>query len=109
MSEAVDEGVVPKGGPCSQRRFTVRGRVQGVGFRWWTQREACARNLVGSVWNRDDGAVEIVAGGEAFSLEAFADRLREGPPAARVDAIDVQTVVTACTPLPTSFEIVRTP
>ncbi len=109
MSEAVDGGVVPKGGLCPQRRFTVRGRVQGVGFRWWTQREACARNLVGSVWNRDDGAVEVVAGGAASSLDAFADRLREGPPGARVDAIDVQTVVPGSIPLPPSFQIVRTP
>ena len=109
MSEAVDGSVVPMGGLCPQRRFTVRGRVQGVGFRWWTQREACARNLVGSVWNRDDGAVEIVAGGEAFFLDAFAERLREGPPAARVEVIEVEPVVPGSISVPTSFEIVRTP
>ena len=70
--------VVPAWSMFPVRRFVVRGRVQGVGFRWWTQREACARDLVGWVRNQRDGSVEIIAGGNSFPLDEFSERLHRG-------------------------------
>jgi acylphosphatase len=66
------------------RRFVVRGRVQGVGFRYFVIREASRLALVGWTRNLPDGAVEVLASGEEASLEALQRRLGEGPPAARV-------------------------
>lgn len=65
----------------------VRGRVQGVGFRFFVIRSAAELGLTGWVANLPDGAVRCVAEGDPASLEAFADRLRAGPAAALVDAV----------------------
>ena len=73
---------------ASSYRFVVSGRVQGVGFRYWAASEARAHGLSGWVRNRADGCVEGVACGEAANLEQFRERLRRGPPAARVEAVD---------------------
>ena len=70
-------------------RLTARitGRVQGVGFRWWVQRQAEALSLVGWVMNADDErSVELVAEGDAEALDELARRLEIGPPGARVDS-----------------------
>jgi len=71
------------------RHIQVRGRVQGVGFRAWT--EATARRLALSGWvrNRADGSVEIEAAGTAAALSTFVDGLNDGPPLARVTAVEV--------------------
>ena len=71
-----------------QRGFRVRGRVQGVGFRWWTRRRASDLSLRGTVRNRADGSVEIHAAGEPDMLEAFAAELEVGPLGARVEGVD---------------------
>ncbi len=71
------------------RRLVVRGRVQGVSYRWWTLGEAKALGLSGWVRNRMDGSVEIVARGPAKAVDELARRCRSGPPAARVDAVEV--------------------
>jgi len=71
-------------------RIRVHGRVQGVWFRDWTIREAHRRDVDGWVRNRRDGTVEVLAAGEAEAVEALIERLREGPPKARVDRLDVQ-------------------
>ncbi len=71
-----------------QRGFRVRGRVQGVGFRWWTRRRASDLGLRGTVRNRPDGSVEIHAAGEPDMLEAFAAELEVGPLGARVEGVD---------------------
>ncbi len=64
---------------------TLRGRVQGVGYRAWCAREASARGLLGWVRNRRSGAVEaVIAGGKAEVL-AMVTALRAGPEGARVD------------------------
>ena len=68
----------------------ISGRVQGVGFRFALHREAVARGLAGWVRNRRDGTVEAVLQGEAAQVEAVRAWARRGPPAARVDRIDVQ-------------------
>jgi acylphosphatase len=67
------------------RRFVVRGRVQGVGFRYFVREYAQIEGLHGWVTNRADGAVEVFAEGERESLRRFEMQLRKGPPAARVD------------------------
>ena len=71
-----------------QQGFSVRGRVQGVGFRWWTQRTGSELGLVGAVWNRPDGAVEVHVIGPANAVEAFATELGQGPQGAHVDGLE---------------------
>jgi len=73
----------------SARRFLVRGRVQGVGFRWFVEREAHMLQIAGWVRNNPDGAVEILAQGTRDQLAGLHSRLREGPRAARVDDVEV--------------------
>ncbi|MGB9236655.1 MAG: acylphosphatase [Terriglobales bacterium] len=71
------------------RRFLVRGRVQGVGFRWFVEREAHMLRIAGWVRNHPDGTVEVLAQGTREQLAGLHSRLREGPRAARVDNIEV--------------------
>ena len=66
----------------------VQGVVQGVNFRYYTNRQAHALGVTGWVANRWDDAVEIVAEGTRAQLEALLDWLRHGPPSATVT--DVQ-------------------
>ena len=85
-----------------QHGFRVHGRVQGVGFRWWTRRRASDLGLRGTVRNRPDGSVEVHAAGEPETLRAFAAELAVGPPMARVDGVDG---LPSGENLPTGFEI----
>ncbi len=71
------------------RCFLVRGRVQGVGFRWFVEREAHILKIAGWVRNNPDGTVEILAQGTRDQLAGLHSRLREGPRAARIDDVDV--------------------
>jgi acylphosphatase len=71
------------------RRVMIRGRVQGVGFRAWTDDEARARALEGWVRNRRDGSVEAVFAGPPDTVADMVAACRRGPPLARVDAVDV--------------------
>jgi acylphosphatase len=68
--------------------FIVRGRVQGVGFRWWTNREAERLGIVGTVRNLPDGSVEVMARGTADALQRFERALRRGPPMSQVDFLE---------------------
>jgi acylphosphatase len=70
------------------RRFVVRGRVQGVGFRWFVEREAHILGISGWVRNNADGGVEVLAQGTRDQLSGLRSRLREGPRAARVDGVE---------------------
>ena len=70
------------------RRFLVRGRVQGVGFRWFAEREAHILQVAGWVRNNSDGSVEVLAMGTREQLSGMRSRLREGPRAARVDDVE---------------------
>ena len=72
------------------RRYVVTGRVQGVGFRWYVEREARALGLGGWVRNRADGSVEVLAAGSNQQLNALYDRLKAGPRASRVDNVEVE-------------------
>jgi acylphosphatase len=68
--------------------LVVSGRVQGVGYRWFARGAGRELGLAGRVRNLPDGRVDIRVAGEPERLAAFIDRLREGPPASRVTAID---------------------
>ena len=72
------------------RRFTVRGDVQGVGFRWAARQEAMRLGLVGTVRNRRDGAVEAEAQGGSDDVQRFADWLSHGPRWARVTEVTTE-------------------
>jgi len=71
------------------RNYIVRGRVQGVGFRWFVEREARTLGIAGWVRNRMDGTVEVLAMGTREQLSQLHSHLRQGPRAARVDDVDV--------------------
>ena len=75
------------------RRYVVSGRVQGVGFRYFTQAIAARENLHGWVRNLPDGRVEAAAEGEADAMERFEHALRHGPPGARVEHVEVEHTV----------------
>ena len=68
----------------------IRGRVQGVGYRAWTEYTALDHGLEGWVRNRRDGSVEAVFAGPAEVVAAMIEACRRGPPGARVEAIDQQ-------------------
>ena len=74
------------------RRYVLSGRVQGVGFRYFTQDAARREGLNGYVLNRDDGSVEAVAEGEAESLERFERALRRGPSKSRVEHVLIDEI-----------------
>ncbi len=72
----------------THRYVLVRGRVQGVGYRAWTERAALSRGLQGWVRNRRDGAVEAVFIGSEEAVSVMVAACRRGPPGARVEALD---------------------
>jgi len=70
-------------------RVLIRGLVQGVGFRYFTERAARHLALRGWVRNLADGRVETVAAGSEDDIAAFVSQLRQGPAAGRVEALEV--------------------
>ena len=70
------------------RHVVIRGRVQGVGYRMWTEQAARARSLAGWVRNRRDGSVEAVFAGPAEAVDAMIEACRRGPLPAHVDVLD---------------------
>jgi acylphosphatase len=85
--------------------FHVTGLVQGVGFRWWTQRHAQRLDLRGSVRNLRDGSVEVRVSGPAESVGKLQDLLRRGPAGAQVDSLIETPAGTEELPYP--FQIAR--
>jgi acylphosphatase len=69
------------------RYYVVKGRVQGVGFRWLVHREAGARGLKGWVRNAESGEVEIMVAGSADKLAELRSVLQRGSRGSRVDAV----------------------
>ena len=70
------------------RCYRVTGRVQGVGFRWWTRKAARALGLVGRVRNEPDGSVRVRAAGPSEALNELEGQLGQGPVMARVGAVE---------------------
>lgn len=81
MSERDTEGE-------ERRAYRITGRVQGVGFRWWTRSRAAELGLGGHVRNRRDGSVELHVVGPPEAVEQMEAAVRRGPPSARVDGIE---------------------
>jgi acylphosphatase len=73
--------------------FLIQGRVQGVGFRWFVQREAAELELRGWVRNTEDGHVEVLATGEPADLDELRASLKRGPRCSRVDRVIEHTLV----------------
>ncbi len=71
-----------------RRGYRVVGRVQGVGFRWWTQRHATELGLRGIVRNRPDGSVEVQASGSMEQLQSLERGLRMGPAVSQVESVE---------------------
>ncbi len=94
-----------EGGAMKRVTIVVRGDVQGVGFRFATQDTARALGLRGWVRNRADGAVELVAEGDASAVERLLAWCRKGPRTARVEGVDVKE--SAATGEFSGFEIRR--
>ena len=69
------------------RQVTIRGRVQGVGYRAWVEYEAVARGLEGWVRNRRDGSVEAVFVGPEDVVTGMIAACRRGPSSAHVDTV----------------------
>ncbi|HEX6694938.1 MAG TPA: acylphosphatase [Longimicrobiales bacterium] len=89
-----------------RRAWTVSGHVQGVGFRWWTARQAETLGLRGWCRNLPNGDVEVEAEGEAEAVTAFERLLAEGPANARVSSCSVRAA--GASPVPAAgFEIRR--
>jgi acylphosphatase len=72
----------------SARLLRIAGRVQGVGYRDWLQREARRHGISGWVRNRADGTVEALLAGEEDALSVVLSACRRGPPMARVERIE---------------------
>lgn len=81
--------------------MVIRGRVQGVGFRAWTVRRARELGVRGWVRNRRDGSVEALLDGPEDRVAALLALCRQGPPAARVDSLESETVTAS---VPGGFE-----
>lgn len=79
--------------------YVVRGRVQGVGFRWFVRERARALGLSGWVRNRDDGSVEVLAVGEDDALRQLRSLLGTGPSGARVSGVEEQQGQPATAPM----------
>jgi len=72
------------------RRYLIRGRVQGVGFRYFAERSAHELGVTGWARNLDDGCVEVHANGTTRQLDDLESRLRQGPSRADVRSVEVQ-------------------
>lgn len=84
------------------RRCFVSGRVQGVFFRESTRQQALPLGITGHARNLADGRVEVLAVGESAAVAKLIEWLHHGPPAARVDKVEVEEAAPV-SPLPASF------
>jgi acylphosphatase len=85
-------------------RYVVRGRVQGVGFRWFVLREAERLGIHGWARNLPDGGVEVVADATTEHLASLETALHRGPVAARVDSVE-KADLSHQTDIPKTFDI----
>jgi acylphosphatase len=85
--------------------YVAYGTVQGVGFRWFTQRAARRLGLAGYVRNRPDGAVELEAEGPAERVAELIHTVQQGPPGAHIDRLE--PIAPSSGPLEEPFAIRR--
>jgi acylphosphatase len=76
--------------PIDAKRWFIRGRVQGVGYRYFAQRAAVELGLTGYTRNLDDGRVEVYAAGPAAKLSELAGMLHRGPRWSDVRGVEQQ-------------------
>jgi acylphosphatase len=86
-------------------RVRIEGSVQGVGYRYWTERVATELGLAGWVRNRRDGTVEALFCGPAQDVAEMIERCRNGPRSARVTAVKI---VEEDSTAPDGFEVLPT-
>ncbi|PLR96091.1 acylphosphatase [Bacillus sp. T33-2] len=72
-----------------QLKIVVSGRVQGVGYRYFTQMKAIQHGITGWVKNLPDGAVEMLAAGDKAEMNLFLEDIRRGNPFSTVDKVDI--------------------
>lgn len=77
------------------RRYVIAGRVQGVGFRWFTHDVAAREGVHGWVRNLADGSVEVMAEGDGPSVDRLEAAVRRGPSSARVERFDAEDIAPA--------------
>jgi len=77
-------------GQSKRAHIVISGRVQGIGFRYYARSWATSLSLTGWVQNRPSGQVEVVVEGDETALLDLIRRMKEGPPLAQVDALDVE-------------------
>lgn len=75
-----------------RKRLLVKGRVQGVGFRYFTQQQATKLGIVGFVRNLSDGSVEIEAEGFVDDMAIFVEAVTRGPSSSRVIQVEDQAL-----------------
>ena len=85
------------------RRFVIAGRVQGVGFRVFTEAAAVREGVHGFVRNLPDGRVEVLVEGDQESIDRVEMKIRRGPAGARIESVEVEPA--APTYRPTGFSI----
>lgn len=90
-----------------RRRIIVRGRVQGVGFRWFVREHARTLRLSGWVRNLPDGMVELEVEGSAEKVAELLGHVAEGPDGAVVAGLDDVQISEPASPLPETFTIER--
>ena len=74
----------------SRAHVTISGNVQGVGFRFFTLKQAQRLNLVGTVKNMPNGSVDIVVEGDKSTIQTFTNHVRQGPRLAEVNSVDIE-------------------
>ena len=79
--------MIPPAGEDVRLSAWVHGRVQGVGFRWWTRARALELGLTGYAANKDDGRVHVVARGPRAACQRLLDLLQGGTTPGRVDTV----------------------
>jgi acylphosphatase len=87
------------------RHYIIKGRVQGVGFRWFVHREAGARGLKGWVRNTDAGEVEVMVAGNVETLDELRAQLEQGSRGSRVDSVHESVLDEAMAQNLESFQI----
>lgn len=72
-----------------KKSLVISGKVQGIGFRYWTKRKFKKLGMEGKVWNNEDGTVGVECEGDENRINELMEYLKQGPPLAKVRKIDI--------------------